>query len=68
MPVPRRRQKKREPNTDTAASVVRHEDIERRAYDLYAERGRGSGRDWDDWFRAERELKHPKAGAIDAGS
>src|SRR5678816_3565677 len=35
---------------------VRHEDIERRAYKLYEQRGHEDGRDWDDWLQAEREL------------
>lgn len=34
-----------------------HEDIARRAYELYEERGAGHGHDWEDWFRAERELR-----------
>ena len=33
-----------------------HEDIARRAYQLYEERGGEHGRDCQDWFRAEREL------------
>ena len=32
--------------------------IARRAYELYEERGREDGHDWDDWFRAERETPH----------
>ena len=35
---------------------VRHEDVERRAYELYEQRGRENGRDWDDWLQAEREM------------
>jgi hypothetical protein len=35
---------------------VRHEDVERRAYELFEQRGREEGRDWDDWLQAEREL------------
>ena len=34
-----------------------HADIARRAYQLYEERGGGHGRDWEDWFQAERELR-----------
>ena len=34
-----------------------HEDIARRAYQLYEERGGEHGRDWGDWFQAERELR-----------
>jgi DUF2934 family protein len=33
-----------------------HEDIARRAYQLYEERGGEHGRDWEDWFQAECEL------------
>jgi Protein of unknown function (DUF2934) len=31
--------------------------IEHRAYELYLDRGRDPGHDFDDWLRAERELK-----------
>ena len=34
-----------------------HEDIARRAYQLYEERGGEHGRDWQDWLQAERELR-----------
>lgn len=30
--------------------------IEKRAFQLFEERGREDGRDWDDWFKAEFEL------------
>ena len=37
-----------------------HEDygdrVAARAYELYLERGRGDGQDFDDWLAAEREL------------
>jgi hypothetical protein len=33
------------------------EDIRRRAYQMYLERGGGHGEDLDDWVRAEQELK-----------
>jgi DUF2934 family protein len=32
-------------------------DIAGRAYELYEQRGRGHGHDYEDWFLAERELK-----------
>jgi hypothetical protein len=32
------------------------DDVARRAYELYEERGREHGHDWDDWFRAEQEV------------
>ncbi len=31
-------------------------DIRRRAYELFIERGREDGHDWEDWLAAEREL------------
>ena len=34
-----------------------HEDIARRAHQLYEEGGRRDGHDQDDWFRAEGELR-----------
>lgn len=33
-----------------------HQQIARRAYELYRERGGGDGRADEDWFRAEREV------------
>jgi hypothetical protein len=33
------------------------EEIERRAHEIYLERGGIHGRDLDDWLQAERELK-----------
>lgn len=33
--------------------------IARRAYEIFEANGRQFGRDWEDWFRAERELLHP---------
>jgi hypothetical protein len=35
----------------------RHDDVQRRAYELYEQRGRQEGRDWDDWLQAEREIR-----------
>jgi hypothetical protein len=36
------------------------DDIRRRAYDRYLERGGGDGMAFEDWLEAERELKHKK--------
>ena len=41
----------------TRAIEPSHEEIARRAYQLYEERGGGHGHDQDDWFQAERELR-----------
>ena len=30
--------------------------VARRAYEIYLERGRGDGRDFDDWLKAERDV------------
>jgi hypothetical protein len=37
---------------------MNHDDIERRAYELYESRGREDGRDLDDWLQAERETRN----------
>jgi hypothetical protein len=37
------------------------EDIARRAYAIYEERGRSDGADLDDWLQAERELTQSTA-------
>jgi hypothetical protein len=34
----------------------REEEIRRRAYEIYLERGEQPGRELDDWLQAEREL------------
>jgi hypothetical protein len=42
---------------ETVAQHVNETEIARRAYQLYESRGGEHGRDWDDWFRAEQELR-----------
>jgi hypothetical protein len=37
-------------------SRVSDDIIRNRAYEIYERRGGENGRDWDDWFQAEREL------------
>ncbi len=32
-------------------------EIRERAYQIYEARGRQPGREWEDWFQAEREIK-----------
>ena len=51
----------------SAESPPRDEEIRRRAYEIYLERGEQPGRDLDDWLQAERELErgvltHAQAG------
>ena len=35
---------------------ISREDVERRAYERFVERGRADGADVEDWLEAEREL------------
>lgn len=42
--------------TDVATDPNLEQNIRRRAYVLYEERGREDGRDLDDWLRAEAEI------------
>lgn len=50
----------KEPNHKQTANIEAHpnreQEIRRRAYALYEERGREDGRDTDDWLRAEAEV------------
>ena len=41
---------------------ARQEEIRRRAYEIYLERGEQPGCDLDDWLQAERELQHGELG------
>jgi hypothetical protein len=47
------------PSTESASEV--QEQIRRRAHELYEERGRGDGRDLEDWLQAESEVTQQKA-------
>lgn len=49
------------------ASAVRTEEIRRRAYEIYVERGEQPGRDLDDWLQAERELEGGALSRAQAG-
>jgi hypothetical protein len=42
--------------TDTDPTNAQ-EAVQRRAYELYEQRGREDGHDFDDWLAAERELR-----------
>ena len=50
------------PQPETAEVPVRKsvpdEEIRRRAYEIYLERGEQPGGELDDWLQAERELEH----------
>ena len=45
------------PSKDPITSGATEDEIARRAFELYCERGRTDGHDVDDWLNAERELK-----------
>ena len=44
-------------DSGVASTVPNEDDIRRRAYQRYLERGGGHGNDFDDWLEAERELR-----------
>ena len=45
------------PGNGNAIPINLEDEIRRRAYELYAERGFSSGHEHEDWLRAEREVK-----------
>src|SRR6266853_5205360 len=47
----------RQPDATSARSTPSDEEIRRRAYEIYLERGDLAGDEIDDWLRAERELQ-----------
>jgi DUF2934 family protein len=55
IPAVRMRRRPDRRSTDRAL-VVSSQDIARRAYELFLERGGEHGRDLEDWLRAESEL------------
>jgi hypothetical protein len=46
-----------ETGEDSLGNSTRNEEIRRRAYEIYLERGEQPGRELDDWLQAERELE-----------
>jgi hypothetical protein len=42
---------------ESLACEPTHDEIARRAYQLYEQRSGEYGREWEDWFQAERELR-----------
>jgi hypothetical protein len=54
---------------DSKKQHVTREQIERRAYEIYLQRGGSDGTDMEDWLIAERELLGEQDGArgIDSG-
>ena len=52
--------------TTTSVGLSLEEDIRRRAYQLYEERGREDGHDLDDWLSAEAEITETRVKVIAA--
>ena len=48
------------------SSFPGHDDIARRAHELWVSRGMGAGLDCDDWLQAERELLERAARKVTA--
>jgi hypothetical protein len=48
-------------------NLARDEEIRRRAYDIYLERGQQAGGELDDWLQAERELEGAALWRVQAG-
>jgi hypothetical protein len=51
----------------SVGNSARTEEIRRRAYEIYLERGKQSGRDADDWLQAEQEFERGVLGRARAG-
>jgi hypothetical protein len=55
------RERTKEPlDSGVASSGPSEDDIRRRAYQRYLQRGGSDGQDFDDWLEAERELRSGK--------
>ena len=50
----------------TVAAQTTEERIRARAFELFEERGREEGHDWEDWFRAEEEITVRKTSSVAA--
>ena len=44
------------PDETSANHAANHDEIRRRAYEIYVERGALPGQDLEDWLQAEREI------------
>ena len=57
-----------ETGEDSLGNSTRNEEIRRRAYEIYLERGEQPGRELDDWLQAESELKRGRFLNSECGS
>jgi hypothetical protein len=46
------------PHTGLVATMLRHEDISKRAYKIYVENGCKEGQSEQNWLQAEQEMKN----------
>ena len=65
-PAPRTPTPQRATKQPAAFTADLREQIRRRAYQLYEQRGRENGRDLDDWLQAESEVTRKKAKTANA--
>jgi hypothetical protein len=49
-----------EHSVQTVAAMYTHEDIAKRAYEIYVKRGRRQGQSQQDWNQAEQELQNER--------
>ena len=52
--------------TDTTFSIDPEEQIRRRAFEIYEQRGREDGHELEDWLQAESEMVQQRAKAVAA--
>ncbi len=55
-----------EKTVSTLDRQTTEEGIRTRAYELFEDRGREEGHDWEDWFRAEEEITVRKTSSVTA--
>jgi hypothetical protein len=49
-------------------TLLREQRIRRRAYELYIQRGKGPGRELEDWMQAEEEIRRQQNDIVDEAS
>jgi hypothetical protein len=49
-------------------ALLREQRIRRRAYELYLQRGKGPGRELEDWLQAEEEIRRQQDDIVDEAS
>jgi hypothetical protein len=57
-----------ETETQTTLAIDPQEQVRRRAFEIYEQRGREDGHDLDDWLQAEAEIRSQQPKAIRAGA